>query len=124
MGDGRQAADFEDVENVRRRLAAFIAAETGVQVNVEKLVKFPAGFSWITYGVTLSGFAAAREVILRIGPPYGLFAPYSAMPEYLSLSALAGSGVPAPRVYFASDDPALLGAPFFVCEMVQGLLGR
>ena len=120
MGDARGAADFENAESLRRRLADYIAGETGAAVGVERLVKFPAGFSWITYGVTLSGFAPARQVILRVGPPYGLFAPYSAMPEYRSLSALAGGKVPAPRVYFASDDPAILGAPFFVCEMVEG----
>jgi aminoglycoside phosphotransferase (APT) family kinase protein len=59
-------------------------------------------------------------MILRVGPPYGLFAPYSSMPEYDSLHALEGSAVPAPRVYFASDDPAILGAPFFLCEKVEG----
>jgi len=40
--------------------------------SIERLSKFPAGFSWITYSVTVAGFAKAREVILRIGPPYGL----------------------------------------------------
>ena len=65
-------------------------------------------------------FPAAHEAILRIGPPYGLYAPYSAMPEFDVLSALVGSGVPAPRVYLASDDPAILGAPFFLSEKVQG----
>jgi aminoglycoside phosphotransferase (APT) family kinase protein len=42
------------------------------------------------------------------------------MPEFQSLSALESSAVPAPRVYFASDDPSILGAPFFLCEKVEG----
>jgi aminoglycoside phosphotransferase (APT) family kinase protein len=111
---------FEDPERLRRHLARFLSEASGAPVTVDKLTKFPAGFSWITYGVKVSGFAMASEVILRIGPPYGLFAPYSAMPEFESLSALAASDVPAPRVYFASDDLSLLGAPFFLCEKVEG----
>ena len=64
-----------------------------------------------------AAFRAAREVILRIGPPYGLFAPYSAMPEFESLSALADSRVPAPRVYLRQRRRiAMLGAPFFLAR--------
>ena len=116
----QSAATFEDVERLRLRLAEYMSSASGGHVIVERLSKFPAGFSWITYGVKLSGFPAAREVILRIGPPYGLFAPYSALPEFESLSAIAGGAIPAPRVYFASDDPSFLGAPFFLCEKVEG----
>ena len=111
---------FEDVERLRQRLAEFLTTETGVETTVERLRKFPAGFSWITYGVAVAGFAKARDLILRIGPPYGLFAPYSAMPEFEALTALDGSGVPAPRAYFASDDSSILGAPFFLSEKVDG----
>ncbi len=115
-----EAPAFEDAERLRGELGAFLSDNSGAQVAVERLSKFPAGFSWITYAATLAGFAPARQVILRIGPPYGLFAPYSAMPEFDSLSALAASAVPSPRVFFASDDAAILGAPFFVCEKVEG----
>lgn len=111
---------FENVDRLRQRLAQYLSSAVGGAVTVEGLTKFPAGFSWITYGVRLSGFRGSREAILRIGPHYGIFAPYSAMPEFESLSALAGGDVPAPRVYFASDDPSILGAPFFVCEKVEG----
>jgi aminoglycoside phosphotransferase (APT) family kinase protein len=107
------APAFETVERLRGRLGDYLSAAAGRRVSVEQVTKFPAGFSWITCGVSLSGFPDASQAILRIGPPYGLFAPYSAMPEFESLSALAASEVPAPRVYLASDDPAILGAPFF-----------
>jgi aminoglycoside phosphotransferase (APT) family kinase protein len=111
---------FEDAGTLRSRLGAYLSAQAGSRVVVESLTKFPAGFSWITYGVRLSGYSPARDIILRIGPPYGLFAPYSAMPEFQSLSALAASAVPVPRAFAASDDPSILGAPFFLCERVDG----
>ena len=114
------APAFEDLGELRARLGAYLTQATGADVVVEKLVKFPAGFSWITYSARVAGFPKARDIIVRIGPPYGLFAPYSAMIEFDALSALEGAGVPAPRVYFASDDPDMLGAPFFLCEKVEG----
>ena len=55
-----------------------------------------------------------------VGPPSGIFAPYRATPEFLTLRSLAGSGVPVPRAYWYSDDSEALGAPFFVCEFVKG----
>lgn len=116
----RDAPAFETVERLRSRLGDYLSAAAGRPVSVERLTKFPAGFSWITCAVSLSNSPIAKEAILRVGPPYGIFAPYSAMPEFESLSALASSEVPAPRVYLASDDPTILGAPFFLSEKVEG----
>jgi len=111
---------FEDVGALGERLAAYLSQQTGSEVRVAKLTKFPAGFSWITYGVEAEGYAPASRLILRIGPPYGLFAPYSAMPEFHSLHALQASAVPVPRAFLASDDSSIFGAPFFLCERVDG----
>jgi aminoglycoside phosphotransferase (APT) family kinase protein len=119
-GGSGSTPSFEDPTVLRARLADYLSAQTGAAVAIESLVKFPAGFSWITYGVRLAGFPQAQNVILRIGPPYGLFAPYSAMPEFESLSALQSSAVPIPRAFLASDDASILGAPFFLCERAEG----
>ncbi|MDE3174771.1 MAG: phosphotransferase family protein [Pseudomonadota bacterium] len=117
---GGAAAAFENVGSLAERLAEHLGGVVGGRVHVDGLTKYPAGFSWRTYGVRLRGFPPSREAILRVGPPYGLFAPYSAMPEFESLSALAQSRVPAPRVYLASDDLTIIGAPFFLSQKVEG----
>jgi aminoglycoside phosphotransferase (APT) family kinase protein len=119
-GQGVSQALFEDSTALQAAVSRFLSADAGSPVCVERLQKFPAGFSWITYGVKLLGYPGADDMILRIGPPYGLFAPYSAMPEFQSLSALEGSGVPVPRAFAASDDSSILGGPFFLCERVAG----
>ena len=111
---------MNDVDALRARLETYLSARSGRRVVVHDLVKFPVGFSWITYGVRLSEDGVERDMILRLGPPYGLFAPYSALPEYETLKALEGSGARAPRAYDASDDASILGAPFFLCERVSG----
>ena len=61
-----------------------------------------------------------RELILRLGPDYGLFAPYSALPQALSMQSLEGSGVPAPKVFWYGDDPSILGAPFLITDKAKG----
>ena len=113
-----------DVERIRRDLAGFMAAQGAAEVAIGPLRRFTVGFSWVTYGLHASWGTdperVERDLILRIGPPNGIFAPYRASPEFLTLRSLQGSGVPVPLVYWYSDEDEVLGAPFFVCELVDG----
>jgi aminoglycoside phosphotransferase (APT) family kinase protein len=111
-----------DDAGLRRRLEAYLQEQRGRPVRVGTLRRFPVGFSWVTIGFTAAGVEsdAETELILRLGPDYGLFAPYSALPQALSLQSLEGSGVPVPRVYWYGDDPAILGAPFLVTDRAKG----
>jgi hypothetical protein len=104
-------------------VATYLSKETGRKITVDGLIRFPVGFSWLTYGLRVIGLAeapAGRELILRLGPDYGLFAPYSAYPQALAMESLQGSGVPVPASFWRSDDPSILGAPFLFCERVRG----
>ena len=118
------AFDTFDADSVRSRLLAYLRRQVGADVEVGPLKRYTVGFSWVTFGFTASwnegGRRGARDLILRIGPPSGIFAPYRASPEFVTLQSLAGSAVPVPRVYWYSDDSEALGAPFFVCEFVKG----
>jgi aminoglycoside phosphotransferase (APT) family kinase protein len=116
--------DAFDSEGVRRRLVAYLNRELGEDVEIGPLKRFTVGFSWVTYGFSAQWRARAerigRELILRVGPPNGIFAPYRATPEFLALQTLADSSVPAPRVYWRCEDEEVLGAPFFISEFVEG----
>lgn len=109
---------------VRQRLAAFLSAQHGSDTRIEKLKRFTVGFSWLTYGFEAIWSEGAveqrRGLILRIGPPNGIFAPYKASLQFFAQQVLHGSGVPVPRVYWHSDDSDLFEAPFFICERVAG----
>jgi len=111
-------------ESVRRRLAAFLSARHGSDTRIEKLKRFTVGFSWLTYGFEACwserGVEQRRGLILRIGPPNGIFAPYKASLQFHAQQVLHGSGVPVPRVYWHSDASDLFDAPFFICERVAG----
>jgi aminoglycoside phosphotransferase (APT) family kinase protein len=105
------------------RTAAYLSVQTGRAVEVEAITRFPVGFSWLTFGVRVRGLddaPGARELILRLGPDDGLFAPYSALPQVLAMRSLAGSAVPVPQAYWHGDDPSVLGAPFLFCEKARG----
>lgn len=118
------ARDAFDLAIVRERLVRFLGAQGLAKIEVERLRRFTVGFSWITFGFHARWLEVAgrieRDLILRIGPPTGIFAPYKASPEFVTLTTLHGSGVPVPQVYWHSDESDAFGAPFFICDLVRG----
>lgn len=105
------------------KIARYLTQQTGAPVMVDAIKRFPAGFSWATYLVPVTGLPGCdgcKNIILRLGPDYGLFAPYSSVPEALAMKSLEGSAVPVPRAFWNSDDASILGAPFLFCEKIAG----
>lgn len=119
-GSVASTAELLDEQRVRSRLHDFLREQCGGDPQIGALKRFPVGYSWLTYGFDCSVEGRRRELILRLGPPNGLFAPYTARPQFLMLQALQGSGVPVPEVFWYSDSPAAFGAPFFVCAKLPG----
>jgi aminoglycoside phosphotransferase (APT) family kinase protein len=113
-----------DPEAVAANLAAFLRRQLGADVAIAGLKRHTVGFSWITYGFEASwrdGTGVRRASwILRIGPPTGLFAPYRAFPQFAALAALHGTAVPVPRPLWYGDELESFGAPFFICEKIEG----
>ncbi len=66
-----------------------------------------------------------QDWVLR-RPPRGAFLPtaHDVGREYRILSALAGTGVRAPRPVLMCEDPSVIGAPFYLMERVDGLVIR
>jgi aminoglycoside phosphotransferase (APT) family kinase protein len=62
-----------------------------------------------------------RPLVLR-RPPLGHVLPtaHDMGREHRVLAALAGTGVPAPRPFGLCEDPSVLGAPFYVMQLVVG----
>ena len=105
------------------RFDAHLTSLLGHPVKSARWKQFASGFSWITHGLSIEppGFAGVTELVLRLGPPNGLLAPYRAAPQFEALKAVEGTAVPAPRVFAWSDDAAILGAPFFLAEKSPGV---
>ena len=114
---------IDDEASLQSRIEAYLTQQVGAAVRVGAIRRFPVGFSWLTYAVPVDGLPGKegmQELILRLGPDYGLFAPYSSAPQVLSMRSLEGSAVPVPKAYWSSDDASILGAPFLFCEKVSG----
>lgn len=105
---------------IRDALQSYLAGKIAGAVSVRDLRQYPSGFSWITWGFTLETGGEQRALILRLGPGNGLYAPYSAAPEFAALDAVQRSAVPAPRPLYWSDDPATFGDPFLIVEKADG----
>jgi aminoglycoside phosphotransferase (APT) family kinase protein len=80
-----------------------------------------AGHSNETFFVTWGD----HEWVLR-RPPLGAFLPtaHDVGREFRVLSALSASGVRAPRTVLFCDDPAVIGAPFYLMERIHGWVFR
>lgn len=66
-------------------------------------------------------FALSTDVVLR-RPPRGPLPPsaHDVLREARLLTALEPTSVRTPRVLAVGDDPAVIGAPFYIMEKVQG----
>ena len=83
--------------------------------------QFPAGHSNLTYLIGVGG----REYVLR-RPPFGtqVKSAHDMGREYRVLSKLHAVYPPAPRPTAYCDDPAVLGAPFYLMERLPGMVIR
>ncbi|HEY0718641.1 MAG TPA: phosphotransferase family protein [Streptosporangiaceae bacterium] len=81
----------------------------------------PGGKSNITYDVT---DGEHHWVVRR--PPLGhvLATAHDMAREYRVISSLAGTTVPVPRTWLLCEDPAVIGAPFYVMAKVAGTAYR
>lgn len=91
-------------------------AETGIEIE-----QFPGGHSNLTYLLK----TAAREFVLRRGP-LGPVPPkaHDMAREFNVLRAVHPWFAPAPAVYLLCEDPAVLGATFFLMERRRGIVVR
>lgn len=110
-----------DAERIADYLHGHIPGMTGsIEVH-----QFPSGFSNLTYMLTASVHGEHKEYVLR-RPPVGanIKSAHDMEREFKVLQALRTPypKVPQPIVY--CDDTAVLGAPFYVMERVEGVILR
>jgi aminoglycoside phosphotransferase (APT) family kinase protein len=105
------------------RLAAWLAETLPGDGTITAVALIAGGRSNLTYGLTLAG---GRRIVLR-RPPLGHVLPtaHDMAREHRVLSALAvGSGVPVPAPLAFCADEAVIGAPFYLMDFVEGRVLR
>jgi aminoglycoside phosphotransferase (APT) family kinase protein len=101
-----------------QRLAAWLARNGIVLVGVPRLTLIAGGRSNLTYRV--EDDTGGRYVLRR--PPIGhvLQSAHDVGREHRIISALVKTGVPVPTPYGFCADETVLGAPFYVMDLVPG----
>ncbi|HEY4098321.1 MAG TPA: phosphotransferase family protein [Baekduia sp.] len=100
------------------RVAAWLSANVDV-------LQPPYTFELLTGGrsnLTFRGIDGTGRTFVLRRPPLGhtLRTAHDMGREHRILEALHGSGVPVPETYGLCDDPDVIGAPFYVMELVEG----
>jgi aminoglycoside phosphotransferase (APT) family kinase protein len=113
-----------ELQEMEERLAAFIARQVGVEaVSIADLRRLPGGASREIWSLDLSyevnGARVCMPLVLRRDPPSA--AVHAQRPnEFVLLRAAAAAGVPVPQVHWVADEAAILGAPFFLMDRIEG----
>lgn len=97
-------------------LARWLAATLGVEGPI-RVEKFAGGQSNPTYRID----AKEQSYVMR-RKPFGPILPsaHAVEREYRLIAALHPTGFPVARPYALCEDPEVIGAPFYVMEMVEG----
>jgi aminoglycoside phosphotransferase (APT) family kinase protein len=102
------------------RLEPFLRAHFGNEGRIS-VAQFPSGHSNLTYLVQVG----SREIVLRRSP-FGnkVRSAHDMAREYRVLSKLHSAYPLAPKTLTYCEDPAILGAPFYLMEPINGVILR
>ncbi|RPF70762.1 phosphotransferase family protein [Aurantiacibacter spongiae] len=115
MTNAPSTGPFADLDG--ERLSAWLGRNMDVAGQDLSLIKFPGGQSNPTYRMRLDG----RYYVLR-RKPFGPILPsaHAVEREYRLIDALHPLGLPVARPFALCEDDAIIGAPFYVMDIVEG----
>ncbi|MGH7099955.1 MAG: phosphotransferase family protein [Stellaceae bacterium] len=99
------------------RLDAWLGAHVAGFEGPLSAERFPGGQSNPSYRLS----AGSGDYVLR-RKPFGPLLPsaHAVEREYRVMRALAGTGVPVPRVHALCEDPDIIGSAFFIMDYLDG----
>jgi aminoglycoside phosphotransferase (APT) family kinase protein len=109
----------------RPALAQFLARASGADaVEITSLAPLRGGAiqeNWAVDAQFSGGpFTGEQRLVLRTAAPTGVAASLDRLEEFAVLKAAFGAGVTVPEPLWASDDPQIMGKPFFTMRRVSG----
>ena len=109
--------DISQTDLDQAKLNRWLMGELGEDAAVSGIEKFPGGQSNPTYRLTTK----VGTMVLR-RKPFGKLLPsaHAIEREHRLISALHPTVVPVARPLALCEDPQIVGAPFYVMEMVEG----
>jgi aminoglycoside phosphotransferase (APT) family kinase protein len=120
--------DRRDLAETRAQLCEWFRARLPVAdaIEVSDLQAPGMGFSNETLLFDLSFRADGRRqvepLVIRFKPEQQVFPQYDLGLQYRVMQLLAPAGIPVPRVRWQEADGAVLGAPFYVMDRIEGIV--
>ena len=114
-----------DVEQSKKDLAAWLSGKLDTEVTLGEFGGPGAtGFSNETIIVDATHGGQTEKLVVRVAPTgYTLFPDAAFAEQYAILVTLAAkTSIPVPTVRWYETDSAVLGAPFFIMDFVEGLI--
>lgn len=120
MRDGEQVDPVALCAWLSAKLPDIVSSNSVLQIR-----QYPAGFSNLTYRVSLETDGVSRDLVLR-RPPRGVNSrsAHDMGREHDMLAALHAHGVPVPRPLARCDEVSVIGVPFYIMEHVDGVILR
>lgn len=114
------------LDDFKKRLEAYIAAQTGQPVTIEEAAALAGGASRDSWALTVSINGQARRLVLRRDLPTTMNDnALTREQEFRLMRAAYDSGVRVAQVRWYCGDPDVLGLPFFLMDYVEGIsIGR
>ncbi len=108
------------------RLAAFIAAASGAsEVRIDRFERLSGGAIQENHALDVCIDGRDEAFVLRRDARSRIAVSRTRAQEFALLRAAFAAGVSVPEPLWASDDPAIAGAPFFIMRRVEGTaIGR
>ena len=106
----------DEITRLAQHLVGVLAAK---HIHVSGIRRFHGGASRETYGLDVEVDGVAQGLIVRRDPASSLIETERAL-EYAAYASFSDGVVPVPRTICLVEDNALLGAPFFVMERIDG----
>ncbi|MGC2199448.1 MAG: phosphotransferase, partial [Stellaceae bacterium] len=124
MADTASAQSDRLIER-RGALARFLASATRASaVELTGLAQLRGGAVQENWAIeaNFSGgtLAGDQQLVLRTAAPTGVAASLDRLQEFAVIKAAFAAGVTVPEPLVASEDPAILGKPFFIMRRVNG----
>ncbi|MEL7531348.1 MAG: phosphotransferase family protein [Bacteroidota bacterium] len=117
-----QAKEIRKGEQLdEQKLSAYLTSSLEQFQGIDHIKQFPGGYSNLTY-LIVSG---NKQYVLR-RPPFGanIKSAHDMGREYRVLEALAGSYEAIPKALLYCEEDAVMGAPFYLMERVEGIILR
>jgi len=113
----------QTLEELSSPLTQWLCRRSGHDVAIVRMMRPAAGQSndTVVCEILADGVPAAL-VVRRQKASGSLFRQPDVLREVRVLNGLASSRVPVPKVLWSEPDPAVLGAPFFAMERVEGVV--